>query len=158
MAVVWVEPVREDPGFQMQPDALDGVEFGRIRRQRYERHVGRHDKPARAMPSGLVEHHDGVIVRSKCRREAVQKLLHRVCVGVGQHQGEGIVAARLHGREDVGEGEALVAKPWRALAPLPPNVAGAPILADARFILEEQADALVFMRILNVSEQCRGSF
>ena len=110
------------------------------------------------MPSGLVEHHDGVMVRSKCCREAIKKLLHRFGVGVGQHQREGIVAARLHGRKDVGEGEALVAEPRRALAPFPPDMTGTALLADAGFVLEEQADAFVFMRMLNFSEQRRGSF
>lgn len=38
-------------------------------------------------------------------------------------QGEGIVCPRLNSGEDRGEGEALAAKPGRALAPLPPNVA-----------------------------------
>ena len=46
----------------------------------------------------------------------------------------------------------------RALAAPPPDVAGAPLLPDARFILEKEADALVFVRTLNFSQQRRGSF
>jgi hypothetical protein len=37
-------------------------------------------------------------------------------------------------------------------------MAGPPLLADPRLVLEEQADALVFMRTLNFSEKRRGSF
>jgi hypothetical protein len=37
-------------------------------------------------------------------------------------------------------------------------VARAPLLPDAGLVLEEEADALVFMRTLYFSEQRRGSF
>jgi hypothetical protein len=37
-------------------------------------------------------------------------------------------------------------------------MAGPALLADPRLVLEKQADALVFMRSLKSSEQCRGSF
>jgi len=84
--------------------------------------------------------------------------LHRRRIGIGQHQREGVVRARLHGGEDIGGGEAFIAKPWRALAALPPDMADAPLLADARLVLEEQADALAFMTCTDGSQQRRGSF
>jgi len=71
--------------------------------------------------------------------EAVEKQLHRLGVHVGQDQREGIVRAGFDSREDVGEREALVGNAARSLAALPPDVACAALLADARFILEEQA-------------------
>jgi hypothetical protein len=46
--------------------------------------------------------------------------------------------------EDVGEREALVALPWQALTALPPDVARPSFLADARLVVEKEADALVF--------------
>ena len=110
------------------------------------------------MPAGLIEHQDGVFVVGERGGEAIEELLHRRRVDVRHDEREGIIRARLHGREDVGEGEAFVAKPWRPLAAAPPDVAGAPLLADAGLILEEEPDLPVFMRMLNFSEECRGSF
>jgi hypothetical protein len=77
---------------------------------------------------------------------------------VRHDKGEAIVGAGLDGREDVGEREALVAQARRALAAPPPDVDRASLLADARFVLEEEPDALSFMRTLNFLEQRRGSF
>jgi hypothetical protein len=69
-----------------------------------------------------------------------------------------MIGAWLHGRKDVGKGEALVAKTWRALAALPPDVADTAFLADPGFVLKEQAKAFVFMRTLKFFQQRRSSF
>jgi hypothetical protein len=90
--------------------------------------------------------------------ETVQERLHRRRIGIGHHEREGIIGAWLDGGEDVGEGKPLVAQPWRALAPLPPNMTDAAFLADPGLVLKEQANALVFMRTLKFFEQRRGSF
>jgi hypothetical protein len=82
--------------------------------------------------------------------EAAKEGLHRRRIGVGQHQREGMTGARFDGSEDISEGEALIAKPGRALAALPPDMADAALLADTRLVLKEQPEALVFMRMLNV--------
>ena len=110
------------------------------------------------MPACLIEHHHRVVLLAERFGEAVKKYLHRCRIGIGQHQREGTIGARLDGSEDVGEGEALVAQARRALAPLPPDMAEAAFLADARLVLEEQAKALVFMRMLNFFEERRSSF
>ena len=112
----------------------------------------------RTVPAGLIEHHRDVLVVADRRSEAVEEHLHRLGIHVRHDEREGVVGAGLDGCEDVGEREALVAEPRRALAAPPPDVAGAPLLADARLVLEEEADALVFMRTLKFSEQRRGSF
>ncbi len=88
---------------------------------------------------------------------AVEELLHRL-VGVRQDERERVVGAGLDGRKDVGEREAPVAEARRALAPLPPDMADAPLLPDARLVLEIQADALIFMRTLSFFQDLRGSF
>ncbi len=90
--------------------------------------------------------------------EAVQEGLHRHRIGVGHHQRKSVVRARLHGGENIGEGEAPVAKSRRPLAALLPDVADAALLADARFVLEEQAQALAFMTYTECSQQRWGSF
>jgi hypothetical protein len=99
-----------------------------------------------------------VFVLADCRSEVVEELLHRLGVGVAQNEGETVVGAGLDTSKDVGEREALVAQARRALAALPPDTAGPPLLADPRLVLEEQADALAFMRIPNFSEKRRGSY
>ena len=60
--------------------------------------------------------------------------MHRGRIDIGHDEGEGIIRARLDGREDVGEGETLVAEPRRPLAPLPPDVADPAFLANPRLI------------------------
>ena len=67
-------------------------------------------------------------------RELVEEGLHCSRVGIGHDESEGIIRTRLDGREDVGEGETLVAKPRRTLAPLPPDVADTAFLADPRLV------------------------
>jgi hypothetical protein len=148
----------EEALFQIEPDALDRVQLRRIGRQRNQRDIGGHSEGVRTMPAGLIEDHDCMLVRCDSFRKAVEEDLHRGRIGMGQHQREGVVRARLDGSEDVGEGEALVAKPRRALAPPPPKVADAAFLADPGFVLEEQANALAFMRTLKFFQKLRGSF
>jgi hypothetical protein len=92
------------------------------------------------------------------RSEAVEELLHRLGIDVRHDEREGVVGAGLDGGEDVGEREALVAQSRWALAALPPDMAGSALLPDAGLVLEEVADTLVFMRVLNFSQQRRGSF
>ena len=92
------------------------------------------------------------------RREAIEEFLHRLGIDVWQDERESVVCAGLHGCEDVGERKALVAQARWTLAALPPDVADAALLADARLILEEQPNPLVFMRTLKFSQDLRGSF
>ena len=110
------------------------------------------------MPTGLIEHHDDVLVLADGGGDAVEELLHRFGVGVRHDEGEAIVGAELEFGEDVGESEAFVAQPRRSLAPLPPDADRAPLLADPCLLLEEQPDALASMRMLTLPEQRRGSF
>jgi hypothetical protein len=110
------------------------------------------------MPTGLIKHHDDVLIVGDGGSEAVEELLHRLGVDVGQDEGEAVVSAGLDASKDVGEREALVAEARWALTAFPPNMAGPTLLADPRLVLEEQADALAFMCIGNSSEQRRGSF
>jgi hypothetical protein len=63
--------------------------------------------------------------------------LHCRRIRIRHDEGEGIIRTRLDGREDVGEGETLVAEPRRPLAPLPPDVADTAFLANPRLILKE---------------------
>jgi len=84
--------------------------------------------------------------------------LHRRRIDIGHHQRESIVRAWLHRREDVGEGEALIAKPRRTLAAPPPDMTNAALLTDARLVLEEQAKAFAFMMSTDGFQQRRSPF
>jgi hypothetical protein len=75
-----------------------------------------------------------------------------------EHGGDFLPKLALSNFEDIGENEPLIAKPRRALAGLPPDMANAALLAGARLVLEEQADALIFVRTLNVFQQLRSPF
>jgi hypothetical protein len=110
------------------------------------------------MPAGLIKHHDDVLIVDDRGSEAVEELLHRLGVGIGHDEGEAVVGAGLNASKDIGECEALVTEPRWALAALPPDMAGPTLLTDPRLVLEEQADAFIFVRTLNFSEQRWGSF
>ncbi len=99
-----------------------------------------------------------MLILGDCRREAIKKDLHSFCVHVRHDEREAIVGAGLDGCEDASEREAFIADTRRTFAALPPDVAGAALLADARLVLEKQPDALIFARMLNASQQSRGSF
>lgn len=148
----------EEALFEVEPHALDGVQLGRVGRQRHQRDVVGNAQGTGTVPAGLVEQHGDVLVIADGRSEAVEEHLHRLGIDVRHDEREGAIGSRLDGGEDVGEREALVAEPRRTLASPPPDVARAPLLPDAGLVLEEEADALVFMRTLYFSEQRRGSF
>jgi hypothetical protein len=150
--------VREEAFLEVKPDALHRVQFGRVGRQRHQRDVGGNGKAVRAVPACLVEYHHRMFVMGDRLGEAVEKDLHCCRIGIGHHQREGIVRARLNGCEDIGKGEALVAQAWRAFAALPPDMADTALLADACLILEEQAYSLAFIRTLNFFQKRWRSF
>jgi hypothetical protein len=90
--------------------------------------------------------------------KAVEEGLHRRRIGIGHEQGESVISAWLHGRENIGEGEAPIAEPWRTLPALPPDMTDAALLADARLVLEEKTKALLFMRTLNFFQKRQSPF
>jgi len=147
-----MQPVRKEALLKVEPHTLDGIELRRIGRQCYEGDVGRYAERTRVMPAGLIKEDDRMLVLADGRGEAVEELLHRFGVGVGQDEGETVVCAGLDASKDIGEREAFVAEARGSLAALPPDVASPALLADLRLVLKEQADTLVFMRLLKFFE------
>ena len=147
----------EEALLEVEPYALDRVQFGRVGRQRHQRDAAWNAKRARTVPPCLVEHHCDVLIIADRRGKTIEELLHRLRVHVRHDEREGVIGAGLHGCEDVGEREPLVANARRALAASPPDVARAPLLPDPCLVLEEQADAL-FICMLKFSQKSRGSF
>jgi hypothetical protein len=78
----------------------------------------------------LVEDQGDVLVLADGCSELLEEPLHRLGVGVRQHEREGLVGAGLDGREDVGEREAPIAQARRPLAALPPDATRAPFLSS----------------------------
>ena len=150
--------MREEAFLEIEPDALDWVQFRRVGWQRNQSDFGRNGESIRAMPTRLIEDHRYVLVFSDGFGKAVEEGLHRRRIGIGHHQRKGIICAGLYGSEDIGEGEALVAEPWRALAALPPDMADAALLANARLVLEEQAQAFAFMTYADGIQKRRSPF
>jgi len=75
--------------------------------------------------------------------EMVEERLHRSGVDLRQDQGEGVIRLDFGGGEDVGEGEALVGRARRTLPFDVPAMAHAAFLADARLVLEKDAQPLI---------------
>ena len=156
--VVVEQPQRQEALLQVKPDALDRIEFGRVCRQRHQPDGVGHAKSFAAVPAGTIEHDGDVLVISDRPGEGFEKRLHAHAIRVGQDQRECIVGTGLDRGVDVGVHVALIEEPRRSLAALPPDVAHAPLLADARLVLEIQAQSLVFIRALNFFQDFPGSF
>jgi hypothetical protein len=95
------------------------------------------------VPARAVEEQSDVIGLGDGLGEAVEKFLHGVGVDLGQDQREGVVGPHLRGSEDVSEGKALIGRAWRTLPFYIPAMAHAAFLADARLVLEKDAQPLI---------------
>ena len=153
-----MEPQRQEALLEIEPDALDRIELGPIGRQRHERDILGHTQRLAAVPSRAVENERDVLVVSDRLGEGVEKHLHARAVRIRQNQREGVVRAGLYRRVDVGVHITLIEQARRSLTALPPDVADAALLPDARLVLEIEAQALVFMRTLNFLQDAQGSF
>ena len=71
--------------------------------------------------------------------------MNRRRIDIGHHQCQSVVSAWLHGCEDVGEGEEIIAKPLRTLPALPEDIRDTDFLSDACLVLEKQTKAFAFM-------------
>jgi hypothetical protein len=72
------------------------------------------------VPAGAIEHHHGVFVRGERLGKAIQEQLHRRGADRRQDEGEGTLAIRAGGGEQIRPFVALILRPWRALATQPP--------------------------------------
>ena len=131
---------------QIEPDALDRVEFRTVGRQLDEAQIVGNGERAFVVPAGAVEDHEGVDVVWLGGGEMGEKDVHDLGVDAGQHEGEVLAAGRAHGGEDVGPLVADLTRARSAPAPEPPAVADPALVADPRLVLEPEFEALVGMR------------
>ena len=135
----------EEALLEVEPEALDWVEFWRIGRQMDESDVVWRLEPPGDVPSGLVEYQDDMDVGGQALGEGVEIEAHHLGIGSGQDQGEGIIGAGADGAVDVDRLEALVgAQDW-ADALFEPDMGVAALLPDAGFVLEPELNLLAFM-------------
>jgi hypothetical protein len=147
--IVVEDAEREIPLLEIEPQPLDRIEFRRAWRQRNEGHAGWHFEIFCTVPSGLIEDEHDVLVCVDRLGKFIEIDLHRMRRHFGHHERKGVIRARLDGTEDVGECVALIALAGWPLATRVPAVTDAALLADARFVLEKQADPLCPMCIAN---------
>lgn len=132
-----------EPSFaEEQPDTLDRIALGSVWGLMNERDVAGHCQGLGVMPPGAVQNHDGVFILAQRLRELLQEQVHDRAGDGGQDERESFAADRLRRGKEVRPVEALVADAGRTLPLCPPAVTEAAFLADPRFILEEQTQAL----------------
>ena len=147
---------RKESFSQVEPDALDRVEFGRIGRELHEGDVGRQVIARDLMPARAVHDHDGMGVLGQLVGEMVEEESHRLAGDLWQDEGDVGAVLGPDGGEDVGPLIAAVAAPRCPLAAGPPAMADATLVADPCFVLEPELYRLAgvggFGRIQGVAE------
>ena len=121
---------------EVEPEPFDWVEFRAVGRQQDEGDIVRGFQGMSAMPAGLIEHHDGMLVFGQGLGELGEEDRHGRRVGPGQDKAECIAGLGCDGTEDVGPFEPLVATSRRALSLLPPAMTKPPLLSHTCFVLE----------------------
>ena len=124
---------------KLVPDVLDRVEFGRVRWQAQQPHVGRGPKIATGVPTRTVEHHHDVLLRVALP-DLVEEQLHAMRVDVGQDQRVELAAEHVHGSVGVcvlvGQ-HGLAQRANRLGSPAATHVVDA---SEASLVLEHQLD------------------
>lgn len=141
------QAMRQEAFLQVFPGPLNGIEFGRVRRQRHQCDAGWDDQVVGAVPACRIEEQRDVLVGCDRFSKPVEKHLHGLGVRLGQDERERGVRPRLDGTIDVGERIALIDEPRRALSACEPAAADATFLADPRLVLKKDAQFLAAMCI-----------
>lgn len=139
------ETERQEAFAQVEPNPLDGVELRAVWRERDQGDVAWEVGLAELVPTGTVEHDDGVGVRIQGLGEGVEEQPGGAGGDLRQDEREVVAGSWPHGAEDVGPLVSPIADPWRPLAAQPPAMADPAFVADARLVLEPELKALVGM-------------
>ena len=118
----------------IEPNPLDGAEFGTVWRQERQSDVVGDGEGARVVPTGAVAHHDGVRILVQGVGEVCEKQVHDLGVDARQLEGDVVAGVGTHGGENVGPLVADLTRPGGTFAPAPPPVTDPALVADARFI------------------------
>jgi hypothetical protein len=139
------EAEREEALAQVEPNALDRVEFGRVGREDDKGDVRGHDEVAAQVPAGAVDDHDEMRVRRAGSGDLIEEDLHRRGVDGWQHQRDILACRRTDRGEDVGPKIAELLHARRTLAAPPPAVADPALVADPCLIGKPKLDPFARM-------------
>ncbi len=141
--VCCVDAIAEVVTSQELPDILDGIEFGRIRRQMEQANIVRHHQPiAQLVPSSTVQrqHREGPLVHLGA--DFLQMQVHGVDIGVRQHQPCTDASRWADSAERIGPFVTLIAWHSGPGTTLCPDAGQAALLTNPRFVLPPQLDWL----------------
>jgi hypothetical protein len=150
--------VAEPAVAEVLPHPLDRIELGTVGRERDRGQVRRHGQALADVPAGAVEHQPGAGSGRERARQLGQEGVHGRGRDLGQDQGHALAALGAHGPEQVGGGEALLARPARAHPLLVPDVGEAALLADAGLVHEPGLDPLPGMLARDPLDQAGPGF
>lgn len=142
-----MEPVRQVPLAQIEPDPFNGVQLRRVGWQPEQRQIGWNCEVVAGVPSGAVKHHHGMFVLGQSSRKLPQEFAHRHGGDGWQHQAEITAGGRFDRGEGINKCVALIDRPGRPAPTQPPATAGPALLSKPGFILEKQPDPLARMRL-----------
>ena len=108
VVVVFEDAVGEPVLAHELPDVLDGIEFGRPGRERQEGDIAGHFEGQGGMPSGPVEHDEGMGAGFDGAADFGEMSIQRFRVDVGHDEAGGLALVRADGPEDIGGGCPLV--------------------------------------------------
>ena len=152
------EPVREEALLEIEPDALDGVQLGRVGRQEDEGEIGWDAQASAGVPAGAVEDDEGMGARRHRVGELIEHQLHGGGVGDRQDQRDARVADRADGAEQVHQFVAEVAPATRPHPLGEPAAADPTGLADPAFIQEPDLERHLRSQLAVAGDQRREGF
>ena len=152
------EPVREEALLEIEPDALDGVQLGRVGRQEDEGEIGWDAQASAGVPAGAVEDDEGMGARRHRVGELIEHQLHGGGVGDRQDQRDARVADRADGAEQVHRFVAEVAPAARPHPLGEPAAADPTGLADPAFIQEPDLERHLRSQLAVAGDQRREGF
>ena len=144
----------EEPLTEIEPDALDRVEFGAVGGQDDQGDVYRDREVAADVPAGAVEHQDKMGVGRAGRGDMIEEDPHGGGVDGGQDQRDVLAGGGTNRGEDVGPLVAELLDAGRPLAAPPPAMADPALVADPRLVLEPQLDPFVGMVVGDFGYAC----
>lgn len=154
VGVGFVDTVGEVVLPQVLPNVLDRTEFGRVRWQRQQVDVIRHDQRATTlMLSCPVEGEHGMDVGRHASVDLLQMQVHYWGVDARQDQGSSHAARGADGSEQIGPVIALVAWCAGTAFLIGPNVGQTALLADAGLVLPLQLNRLAARMLGNTASE-----
>ena len=118
------------------PDVLDGIELGRLGRQRDGRDVFGHAELRGDMPPGLIHEQNSVSAGLDGKRDLLEMQLHGLGVAKWQDETGRLAECGTDSAEDIGRGGSLIFQGERSRSAFGPATGDLVLLADARLVGE----------------------